>query len=112
MHLCPKKLLPDSLHQDNASVLCTFRKIKWEDQPWEPMGGALWKCSKDKFSEMLRERAMYRNGELGIDLEGQSTFIPIGSCHMQSPLLGVHYNWDLVPPRRLTDESRLAPESE
>ena len=26
-------------------------------------------------------------------------------CHTQSPLLGVHYNWDLVPPQRLPDKS-------
>ena len=30
-------------------------------------------------------------------------------CHTQWHLLGVHYNWDLVPPRRLIDESCLAP---
>ncbi len=32
-----------------------------------------------------------------------------GICHTQSPLLGVHCKWNLVPPRRLTDESCLAP---
>ncbi len=30
-------------------------------------------------------------------------------CHTQSPLLGVHCNWDLVLPRQLTDELCLAP---